>query len=98
MTSAIWVLGSRVDLRRAKEKGKPMEDLAKSNSQFLLVRMIEGHRRDHVICIEGSGPLILDSSETCALRLSEEALKALGTLNGREVRIAEVRELYKCRD
>lgn len=98
MTGPIQMLRFGVDLRRAEGKGKPLEYLAKNTSQVLLVRMIEGNRLDHVICVDSSRRLILDSAEPCALRLSEEALKALGTLNGREVRIAEVRELYKCRE
>lgn len=68
-----------------------MEALAKKHSHVLLVRLIEGNRLDHIICIDGSRPLILDNAKPCALCPSEEDLKALDTLTRREVRFAEVR-------
>lgn len=72
-------------MRHAEGKGKQMEGLANKNSHVLLVKIIEGNRLDHIICIESYSPFILEDVKPCPLRLSEEDLQDLSTLNQREV-------------
>lgn len=67
--------------------------LADRRSDIWMVRVVQNNLVDHVVAIDGSRKLVLDSASRYPLHLIIEVLRQLGGSNARALKVVEVRKL-----
>ena len=67
--------------------------LANRKSDVWIVRVVENNMVDHVVAIDGSRKLVLDSASRYPFHLRLELLKQLGGSDARALKVVEVRKL-----